>query len=159
MSRGRQAVGLVVVVIVTFAAAGIGSVFTSASVSQWYPALEKPSWTPPGWLFGPVWTLLYALMAAAAWVIWRKEGWAGARAALLLYAVQLALNAAWSPLFFGLRMPGIAFAELVVLWMAIVATVAAFWRRSLAAAVLMLPYVVWTTFAAALNLAIWRMNV
>ena len=106
-----------------------------------------------------MWTLLYALMAAAAWVIWRKEGWAGARAALLLYAVQLALNAAWSPLFFGLRMPGIAFAELVVLWMAIIATVAAFWRRSLAAAILMLPYVVWTTFAAALNLAIWRMNV
>jgi len=158
MSRGRQAFGLVVVVVVTFAAAGIGSVFTSGSVSQWYPALEKPSWTPPGWLFGPVWTALYTLMAVAAWVVWRKEGWAGARAALVLYAVQLALNAAWSPLFFGLRMPGVAFAELVVLWLAIIAMAVAFWKKSLVAGALLVPYALWTTFAAALNLAIWRMN-
>lgn len=158
MSRGRQAAGLVVVVVVTFAAAGIGSVFTSGSVSEWYPSIEKPSWTPPGWLFGPVWTALYTLMAVAAWVIWRKEGWAGARAALVLYAVQLALNAAWSPLFFGLRMPGVAFAELVVLWMAIIATAVAFWKKSPLAGALLVPYVLWTTFAAALNLAIWRLN-
>jgi len=158
MSRGRQAFGLVVVVVVTFAAAGIGSVFTSGSVSEWYPSIEKPSWTPPGWLFGPVWTALYTLMAVAAWVIWRKEGWAGARAALVLYAVQLALNAAWSPLFFGLRMPGVAFAELVVLWMAIIATAVAFWKKSPLAGALLVPYVLWTTFAAALNLAIWRLN-
>ncbi|HUU91548.1 MAG TPA: TspO/MBR family protein [Phycisphaerae bacterium] len=158
MSRGRQAFGLVVVVVVTFAAAGIGSVFTSGSVSEWYPSIEKPSWTPPGWIFGPVWTALYTLMAVAAWVIWRKEGWAGARAALVLYAVQLALNAAWSPLFFGLRMPGVAFAELVVLWMAIIATAVAFWKKSPLAGALLVPYVLWTTFAAALNLAIWRLN-
>lgn len=158
MSRGRQAAGLVVVVVVTFAAAGIGSVFTSGSVSEWYPSIEKPSWTPPGWIFGPVWTALYTLMAVAAWVIWRKEGWAGARAALVLYAVQLALNAAWSPLFFGLRMPGVAFAELVVLWMAIIATAVAFWKKSPLAGALLVPYVLWTTFAAALNLAIWRLN-
>ena len=158
MSRGRQAFGLVVVVVVTFAAAGIGSVFTSGSVSEWYPSIEKPSWTPPGWLFGPVWTALYTLMAVAAWVIWRKEGWAGARAALVLYGVQLALNAAWSPLFFGLRMPGVAFAELVVLWMAVIATAVAFWKKSPLAGALLVPYVLWTTFAAALNLAIWRLN-
>ena len=158
MSRGRQAFGLVVVVVVTFAAAGIGSVFTSGSVSEWYPSIEKPSWTPPGWIFGPVWTALYTLMAVAAWVIWRKEGWAGARAALVLYAVQLALNAAWSPLFFGLRMPGVAFAELVVLWMAVIATAVAFWKKSPLAGALLVPYVLWTTFAAALNLAIWRLN-
>ena len=158
MSRGRQAVGLVVVVVVTFAAAGIGSVLTSGSVSEWYPSIARPSWTPPGWLFGPVWTALYTLMAVAAWVVWRKDGWAGARAALVLYAVQLALNAAWSPLFFGLRMPGVAFAELVVLWLAIIATVVAFWKKSPVAGALLVPYVLWTTFAAALNLAIWRMN-
>ncbi len=158
MSRGRQALGLVVVVVVTFAAAGVGSVFTSGSVSQWYPALARPSWTPPGWLFGPVWTALYTLMAVAAWAVWRKQGWAGARAALVLYAVQLALNAAWSPLFFGLRMSGVAFVELVVLWLAIIATAVAFWKKSLVAGALLVPYVLWTTFAAALNLAIWRMN-
>ena len=158
MSRGRQAAGLVVVVVVTFAAAGIGSVFTSGSVSEWYPSIEKPSWTPPGWLFGPVWTALYTLMAVAAWVIWRKEGWAGARAALVLYAVQLALNAAWSPLFFGLRMPGVAFAELVVLWLAIIATAVAFWKKSPVAGALLVPDALWTTFAAALTLAIWRLN-
>jgi len=158
MSRGRQAFGLVVVVVVTFAAAGVGSIATSQSVSDWYTALEKPSWTPPGWIFGPVWTALYTLMAVAAWAVWRKEGWAGARAALVLYAVQLALNAAWSPLFFGLRMPGLAFAELVVLWLALIATAVAFWKKSLVAGALLVPYVLWTTFAAALNLAIWRMN-
>lgn len=158
MTNSRHILGLVLALAVTFAAAGIGSVFTGRSVGDWYQALAKPSWTPPGWLFGPVWTVLYTLMAVAAWLVWRQEGWRTARLALGLYAGQLALNAAWPAIFFGARMPGPAFVELVVLWLAIVATTAAFFRRTAAAGVLMLPYAAWTTFAGMLNFALWRMN-
>ena len=158
MTKTRQALGLVVALAVTFAAAGIGSVFTSQSVGDWYQQIAKPSWTPPGWLFGPVWTVLYTLMAVAAWLVWRQGGWGEARLALGLYAGQLVLNAAWSALFFGARLPGPAFAELVVLWLMIVATTAAFFRKSAVAGVLMLPYAGWTAFAGALNFALWRMN-
>ena len=160
MSTKRAVAGLLVALVATFAAAGLGSAFTSRSVSDWYAALARPAWTPPGWVFGPVWTALYVLMAVAAWLVWRQAGdWAGARAALGLYVVQLVLNAAWPGLFFGLRMPGAAFAELVVLWAAILATLVAFRRLSPTAGALMAPYLAWCTFAAALNLAIWRMNV
>jgi len=158
MTKSRQILGLAVALAVTFAAAGVGSVFTGQSVGDWYQGLAKPSWTPPGWLFGPVWTVLYTLMALAAWLVWRQGGWGPARIALGLYAGQLALNAAWSALFFGARMPGPAFAELVVLWLAIAATTAAFFRRTPVAGVLMLPYAAWTTFAGALNVALWRLN-
>lgn len=140
------------------AAAGIGSVFTARSVSDWYAALEKPSWTPPGWIFGPVWTILYIMIALAAWLVWLRRGVPGGRLALGLFAGQLVLNAAWSGLFFGLRMPGAALAELAVLWAAIVATTAAFFRVRPVAGWLMLPYLGWTSFATALNAAIWRMN-
>ena len=109
-------------------------------------------------MFGPVWTVLYAMMAVAAWLVWRDKGLAGARLPLALFGVQLALNAAWSWLFFGFRMPGVAFAELVALCLAIVATVAAFWRTVPVAAWLMVPYLAWCTFAAALNFALWRLN-
>jgi tryptophan-rich sensory protein len=158
MTKTRQVLGLVVALAVTFAAAGIGSVFTSQSVGTWYQEIAKPSWTPPGWLFGPVWTALYTLMAVAAWLVWRQGGWREARIALGLYAAQLVLNAAWSALFFGARMPGAAFAELVVLWLLILATTVAFFRKSIPAGVLMLPYAAWTAFAGILNFAIWRMN-
>jgi len=158
MTKSRHILGLLLALAVTFAAAGIGSVFTSPSVGDWYQALAKPSWTPPGWLFGPVWTVLYTLMAVAAWLVWREGGWRKARLALSLYAGQLALNAAWPAIFFGARMPGPAFVELVLLWLAIVATTAAFFRRTAAAGVLMLPYAAWTTFAGMLNFALWRMN-
>ncbi len=158
MTKARQVVGLVVALAATFAAAGIGSVFTSQSVGDWYAGLEKPSFNPPSWVFGPVWTVLYALMALAAWLVWRRGGWREARLALGLYAGQLVLNAAWSALFFGARLPGLAFAELVALWLAILATTAAFFRRSVPAGVLMLPYAAWTGFAGVLNFALWRLN-
>jgi tryptophan-rich sensory protein len=159
MTGRRQAVGLVIALAAVFAAAGIGSVFTSRSVGDWYAALEKPPWNPPSWVFGPVWTVLYAMMAVAAWLVWRQGGWKAARLALGLFAVQLALNAGWSAVFFGARMPGLAFAELVALWLAILATTAAFFRKSVAAGVLMLPYAAWTTFAGVLNFTLWRLNV
>jgi tryptophan-rich sensory protein len=142
-----------------FAAAGLGSHFTARSVAEWYPTLAKPSWTPPGAVFAPVWTALYFLMAVAAWLVWRKAGGlAAARLPLALFAVQLALNAAWSVLFFGLRMPGLAFGELVLLWLAIAATLAAFRRVVPAAGLMLAPYLAWVTFAGALNFTLWRLN-
>lgn len=149
---------LVLFVTVCFAAAAIGGALTAQSVGGWYQTLAKPAWNPPDWVFGPVWTLLYFLMGVAAWLVWRRSGWTEARWALLLFGVQLALNVIWSGLFFAAQAPGWAFAELLVLWIAIAATLAAFARRSRVAAALMAPYLAWTTFAAALNFAIWRLN-
>ena len=125
---------------------------------EWYASLEKPSWNPPGWVFGPVWTALYTMMAVAAWLVWRKGGWCGQRQPLLLFHAQLALNALWTPLFFGLHRPGVAFAEIVLLWLAIATTLAAFRPVSRLAAWLLAPYLAWVSFAAALNLTLWRLN-
>jgi len=156
--HARSAVALVVCVAVCLAAAGVGGLATSRSVATWYQTIEKPSWTPPGWVFGPVWTTLYLMMAVAAWLVWRRAGVSGGRLALTLFAAQLVLNAAWSWLFFGLQNPGAAFVELIVLWLAIVATLVAFWRTTAPAGWLMLPYLLWVTFAGVLNFTIWRMN-
>jgi tryptophan-rich sensory protein len=154
----RRAAYLVGFVGVCFAAAAVGAALTSTSVGDWYPTLAKPRWTPPAWLFGPVWTTLYLLMGIAAWLIWQRSGWSSGAWPLGLFAVQLLLNVFWSAIFFGLRSPGWAFAEILVLWLAILATVLSFWRRSVMAALLLLPYWTWTTFAAVLNFTIWRMN-
>jgi len=141
--------------LVCFAAASLGGIFVPG---EWYAALKKPSWNPPAWIFGPVWTALYTMMAVAAWLVWRRGGWGKQRRPLILFLVQLALNAAWTPLFFGLHWPGLAFAEIVLLWVAIVATIAAFRPVSRAATLLLAPYLVWVSFAAALNFALWRLN-
>lgn len=125
---------------------------------EWYASIAKPSWTPPGWLFGPVWTALYAMMGVAAWLLWRRRADRTARRALACFAVQLALNFAWTPAFFGLRSPGLALAIIVALLGAIAATVVASWRASRAAAWLLVPYLAWVGFATALNAAIWRLN-
>jgi len=154
----REAVGLGVAVAACLAVGGIGTVFTAQAIPTWYATLQKPSWNPPAWVFGPVWTALYLLMGVAAWLVWRAVGWPAARRGLGLFAVQLALNAVWSPIFFGLRSPGWAFADIVALWATIVATMAAFWRLRPAAGALLVPYLLWVTFAAALNGTIWRLN-
>jgi benzodiazapine receptor len=158
MGTARDAVALVIAILVCFAAAGIGGLFTARSVPTWYQTIEKPSWTPPSGVFGPVWTVLYLMMGIAAWLVWRKDGFSGAGPALGVFGVQLALNALWSVLFFGMRNPGAGFAEIILLWVAIVATVALFWRVSALAGALLLPYLAWVTFAAALNGAIWRLS-
>jgi benzodiazapine receptor len=158
MSTIRQAVGLALSVVVCFAVAGVGSLFTRPAIEGWYAALRKPFWTPPNWIFGPVWSALYLGMAIAAWLVWRRAGFAGARLPLTLFALQLVLNLAWAGVFFGLRIPGAAFAEIVLLWLFILVTTAAFWPLSRAAAWLMVPYLLWVTYAAALNYAIWRLN-
>jgi len=141
-----------------FGAAAAGGLATSRSVGTWYLTLHKPTWTPPSWLFGPVWTLLYAMMAVAAWLVWRKAGSSARTAALALFGVQLLLNALWSGLFFGLRNPGAAFADIVLLWLALSGTVAVFFRVTAWAGWLLVPYFLWTTFAAVLNFSIWRLN-
>jgi len=126
--------------------------------AEWYLALDKPDWHPPSWVFGPVWSTLYVMMAVAAWLVWRRGGFAGQRRALGLFLVQLALNAAWSPLFFGLKRPDIAFAEILLLWLAIAFTLHAFWRVHRPAAWLLVPYIAWVSFAAFLNGTLWRLN-
>lgn len=125
---------------------------------DWYAGLVKPPFNPPGWIFGPVWTLLYPTMGISSWLVWKKSGFAKAGPALSVYALQLILNGAWSWIFFGLHRPGWAFAELTILWAAILATVILFWKISTPAGALLLPYLAWVSFAAALNAAIWRLN-
>jgi tryptophan-rich sensory protein len=152
----RQVVALVLFLVVTFAAAGVGSIATAPNIATWYATLAKPSWNPPNWIFGPVWTALFISMAVAAWLVWRQGGlW---QWPLALFAVQLALNAAWSWLFFGFHMPGPAFIEVVALLVAIAATTIAFLPKSMAAGILMLPYLGWVAFASVLNFTIWRLN-
>jgi benzodiazapine receptor len=135
----------------------LGVFLTNLSVDTWYPALAKPSWTPSGATIGTAWTILYTLMAIAAWIVWR--GGDGDRQCLLtLYAVQLLLNAGWSALFFGFRSPGLALFEIGVLWVAILATAASFWKVSKPAGALMAPYLIWVSFAGVLNAMIWLLN-
>ena len=135
-----------------FIPAIIGAPFTAP---DYYRRLRTPDWGPPSAAFGPVWSILYLTIGISAWLVDRRDGGCGA---LRLWWVQLALNAAWTPLFFGLRGPGVALAEIVAMWAAIVATTVAFLRHRLAAGALLLPYLAWVTFAAALNFAIWRRN-
>ncbi|MFO7895285.1 MAG: TspO/MBR family protein [Longimicrobiales bacterium] len=138
--------------------AGAGGWFTAMGVSDWYLTLNRPSWNPPSWLFGPVWTALYVAMAVAAWLVWREAGLDGATAALTLWGVQLLLNLAWSGIFFALRSPGWALVEIAALWLAILATTVLFFRYSGWAGALMVPYLAWVSFAAVLNAAIVRLN-
>jgi translocator protein len=138
-----------------FAASALGAFFMPG---DWYAQLNKPSWNPPSWIFGPVWTLLYVMMGVAAWQVWKRGGFASQRRPLGLFLLQLALNAAWTPLFFGLRQPGIAFAEIVLLWVTLLATIISFHRVHKPAAGLLLPYLAWVTFASALNFTLWRLN-
>jgi len=158
MSADRQIVGLMVLFAACFAAAGLGASVTAPNIETWYASLAKPTWNPPNWIFGPVWTVLYTCMAVAAWMVWRRAGLAGAKLAMGLFAVQLVFNAAWSWLFFGLHWPGVALVELLFLLLAIAMTTVAFWRRSPTAGVLMLPYLGWVAFASVLNFQVWHMN-
>lgn len=158
MDSFRQGLGLIVIVGICFAVAGAGSWFMPSALSGWFALLQKPSWNPPNWVFGPVWSVLYICMAIAAWLVWRRDGWAGARVPLTLFAVQLLLNGAWTGLFFGLRLPWIAFAEIVLLWCAILATLLSFARISPLAGWLFVPYLAWVTFAAVLNFTLARLN-
>ena len=148
------------IVLIGFVGACLLAATTGAAFppGDWYERLAKPSWQPPNWLFPPAWAVLYLTIAVSGWLVWRKVGFAGAVLPLAIYLVQLVLNAAWSPIFFGLRRPDLAFIEVIMLWMSIVATIAAFHCVNATAAWLLLPYLAWVTFAAALNFAVWRLN-
>ena len=141
-----------------FAAAALGAGATRRSVKSWYPTLNRPAWTPPDWIFAPVWSTLYLMMSLSAWLVWRDTPWPAARPALLLFALQLVLNATWSVLFFALHRPGPAYAEILLLLTMIVATITAFLPLSFLAAWLLLPYALWVAFASYLNLRIWQLN-
>ncbi len=153
--KWKNAAALAVCIAVTFAAPALGA---WTLPGEWYASLRKPSWNPPSWLFGPVWTVLYVGMATAAWLVWRRGGWAVQRRALSLYAAQLALNAAWTPIFFGLKMPALAFAEIILLLAAVVATARVFANVVPLAGLLMVPYLAWVAFASWLNFTLWRLN-
>ena len=153
----HQAIGLAGWLVLTSVAAAIGGA-ASIDAGPFYSQLERPGWAPPSQMFGPVWTLLYLSMAVAAWLIWRAAAPKQTRLALVLFVAQLALNALWSWLFFGWRLGGAAFVDIIMLWILIVATVVAFSRIRPLAAGLLLPYLFWVTFAAALNYSVWQMN-
>ncbi len=156
-SFGSQALGLVGWLLVVFVAAGLGAI-ASTSAPSFYGELTRPEWAPPSSVFGPVWTVLYALMGIAAWLVWRERHTPGSRRALLLFGAQLVLNTLWSWLFFAWHQGGLAFLDIVVLWLLIVLTIVDFWRIRPLAGALLLPYLAWVTYAAALNLAVWRLN-
>ena len=154
-SRRTNILGLFVSLALVAAVAAFGSQFSPA---PWYQEIAKPSWTPPGWLFGPVWTALYLMMAIAAWLVWRARASRTMSGAIIIYLVQLALNGWWSYLFFGLRRFGLALADLVAMWILIAIAVVLFWRIRRLAGVLLVPYIAWVTFAGFLNHAIWALN-
>lgn len=148
----RHALALAGFILITFCAPLAG---TLSLPGAWYAALEKPSWNPPAWIFGPAWTLLYTLMAVAAWLVWKHDGW---RLPLRLYFLQLLLNAAWTPLFFGAHQLGLALVEIMALWISILLTLMNFHRVNKPAGWLFVPYLAWVTFAAFLNFTLWRLN-
>lgn len=154
----QQLLALVVFLGLCAIVAGLGSVFTMAGMDGWYESLEQPDWDPPDWLFGPVWTVLYIGIAIAAWLVWKARGWQSARTPLIVWGVQLGLNLLWTGIFFGLEQPGIASIEIVLLWLAILATILLFWPISKIAAIILVPYLAWVTYAAALTISIWRLN-
>jgi translocator protein len=148
---------LIAWMLASFVTGAVGALATR-NARDFYAGLVRPTWAPPGWIFGPVWTALYLLMGIAAWLVWRSAGWASAKSALTLYLVQLICNAAWSWIFFAWRRGALAFADIVLLLALIVATMVAFARVDRLAAILLLPYLAWVMFATALTYAIWRAN-
>ena len=147
--------GLPVWIVICFGAAALGAMFP---VDDWYASLNRPTWAPPNWVFGPVWTLLYLSMAVSAWLVWQRGGLRDTAFPLGVFLLQLSLNAAWSWLFFGRHRMDLAFIDIVLLLVAIGATIVLFYRRNPVAAFLLVPYLAWVSFATALNLGFWRLN-
>jgi len=158
LSRTQQAVGFAGWLILCFTTSAIGAL-ASANASTFYAALLRPTWAPPGWLFGPVWSALFLSMAIAVWLVWRSQHDHRSKSvALWLFVAQLAANALWSWLFFAWHLGGAAFAEVLLLWLLIAFTIGAFWRIRPAASLLLAPYLLWVTFASVLNWVLWRAN-
>lgn len=154
-----DAIVLVASIATCLGAGGLGAMATTPEIDGWYRTIEKPSWNPPDAVFGPVWTTLYIMMAVSAWLVWRTDKAIASKLPLSLFGVQLLLNVGWSWIFFHFHQLGWAFAEIIVLWLAIVATTLAFFRVSKLAGALMVPYLAWVSFASVLNFAIWRLSI
>jgi len=157
LSKYKQILGLPFWLVVTFSASAVGAL-ASIQANSFYGQLIQPAWAPPPWIFGPVWTVLYAMMGIAAWLVWRNGGFGSNRRALTLFLLQLALNALWSWLFFTWNLGFVALVDIVVLWLLIAATLVSFWRACPPAGWLLLPYLLWVSFASVLNLSLWRLN-
>jgi translocator protein len=153
-SKRSNVLGLVGWLVLSYAVSAIGAA-ASLQAQSFYGELSQPSWAPPAWLFGPVWTALFTAMGVASWLVWREGE---QRRALSLFIAQLTLNGLWSWLFFAWRLGGLAFADIVVLWILILLTTVAFWRARPLAGALLVPYLLWVSFAAALNYALWQLN-
>lgn len=154
----KDVLPIVLSILIALSAGFIGSYFTASSVSTWYTTINKPSFSPPNWIFAPVWTALYILMGVAAFLIWRERHHPQAKTALIFYGVQLVLNAFWSIIFFGMSNPGLALIELLVLWVLVLITMVKFYKINRTAGWLLAPYLLWGTFASILNYAIWMLN-
>ena len=155
---GAEIVALILFLLLTLAVGAFAGWVNTGDIATWYRGLAKPEWTPPDAWFGPVWTVLYILMAVAAWLVWRQDDYPGRGGALALFFVQLALNAFWTVVFFQWRLIGWGLAEIILLWLFVLMTTYAFWQINRLAGLLFVPYLLWTTFALALNAAIWRLN-
>lgn len=156
-STMKSVLGLAGWLLLCFAVSAVGAL-GSMNAPAFYGQLVQPSWAPPPWLFGPVWTALYAMMGVAAWLVWRTGGWAKNRLALSLFLVQLALNGLWSWLFFAWQLGALAMADIAALWVLILLTLIVFWRVRPWAGMLLLPYLLWVGFASALNFNLWQNN-
>lgn len=157
LTKPKQVLGLLAWLATSFVASGIGAI-ASIRAASFYGQLIQPSWAPPASVFGPVWTILYALMGIAAWLVWRAARFRANRSTLTLFLVQLAVNALWSWLFFAWHRGPLAFVDIVLLWLLIVATLVSFWRVRPLAGALLIPYLLWVSFATALNFYVWQLN-
>lgn len=150
---------LIVSLVIPQLAGGIGSIFTAKSVGGWYKTLNYPPLNPPGWIFGPVWTILYVLMGISLYLVWTKESVSGKKIAFWIFGIQLGLNILWSVLFFGFQRPDLAFLEIIFLWILIAANIWIFYGISKTAGWLLVPYLLWVSFAAYLNYNLWKLNI
>lgn len=154
----KNLVSFLVFFAMCFVVSAVGGLVTASSVGDWYQSLKKPAFNPPDWLFGPVWAVLYLLMAIAGWLVWCHKQSQYREAAIAVFCIQLGLNLLWSFIFFGAKNPGLAFLEICLLLGAIAVTAVLFWRVDRVAGLLLTPYFLWVFFAAVLNGAIWQLN-
>lgn len=155
MQTAKKAAEILVWVLICILAGIFGAQFDPGN---WYDLLQKPAWTPPNWIFPVVWPILYVMMGISAWFVWRLERTSLTQPAFIWFFLQLLLNALWSWLFFGMNLIGTALAEILLLWIAVVFTIFLFWDKSRVAGLLLIPYLLWMTYASALNMAIWQLN-
>lgn len=153
----EKIISLAVFLIISFSVAAFGSMFTWASLSDWYITLKKPSFNPPGWVFGPVWTFLYITIAISGWIIWNKKE-TNVKSIIIIFSIQILLNGLWSPIFFGMKKPELAFYEICFLLISIIAYIILSWPVSKKSSLLFIPYFIWVSFATVLNYNIWQLN-